>query len=146
MRTNGLCLLAFFGLAVAGAAGCGENPIPDFPSFALDVRPLMQARCVRCHGAGGTLNADPDIPPLFAFKGAPLQGYFDRLEDQGTTCVPFPGIDGADCKRGLLSYAGNGARSSYVGTYLKYMPPPPAPALTDREHELLTTWLKNPLP
>jgi hypothetical protein len=146
MRTSGLTLLALLGLAVAGVAGCGENPVPDFPSYKLDVAPLMGARCVRCHGAGGTLNEDKDIPSTFAFKGAPLRGYFDRLEDQGTTCVPPPGVDGVDCKRGLGSYAGTGAFSSSVNTYLKYMPPPPAPALTARENEILTTWFKNPLP
>ena len=40
-------------------AGCGTEPVPDTPSFAVDVAPIMHARCVRCHGGGGTLNIDP---------------------------------------------------------------------------------------
>ena len=43
------------------AAGCGEEEVRAFHSYEKDIRPLMLARCVRCHGGGGTFNTDPAI-------------------------------------------------------------------------------------
>ena len=37
---------------------------PARPTYKNDIAPLMEAHCIRCHGAGGTLNADPDIPKI----------------------------------------------------------------------------------
>jgi hypothetical protein len=132
-------LLALAGVAV-GVAGCG-NDIPPFPTYSKDIQPLMQAHCVRCHGAGGTLNTDPDIPPdtnpqdpRSSYVGTPKNGYFTQLADVG------PG------KLGLMSYSGQNPARVLMNAALPYMPPPPAPPLTDWEHDLLVRWLDNPRP
>src|SRR5262245_61402762 len=43
------------GLCVLGAsamAACGPQPVPETPTFEADVRPIMLARCTRCHSVG----------------------------------------------------------------------------------------------
>jgi hypothetical protein len=125
--------------AIIGAAGCG-NAVPPFPTYSKDIKPLMEAHCVRCHGAGGTLNADPDITPApdgsaaaaYDNVGAPARGYFTQLADLG------PG------KLGLMSYATTAKPLMLLA--LPYMPPPPAPPLTQYEHDLLMAWLNEPNP
>jgi hypothetical protein len=110
-----------------GAVGC-EEPLPENPTWAVDIKPLVEARCVRCHGAGGTLNDDPDSPPLpKSDKEVPQNGYFNMLENDGA-------------KHGLKFYGGA------LKTYLNLpMPPPPASPLSDREKDLLIKWGKNPI-
>jgi hypothetical protein len=138
MLKKGLLLLSC-SIALATASGCGEEPTPAFPTFKDDVRPLMLAHCVRCHGAGGKLNQDlysgglyaNATPPVFA----PTTGYFDILENDPPGCTTEPG-----CRRGLKDYVPS------LPLFLKNMPPPPSPALTSREMEIVTTWLRNPLP
>src|SRR5689334_11347963 len=34
-------------------AAC-ETPVPDAPTYAEDVAPILEANCVRCHGAPST--------------------------------------------------------------------------------------------
>jgi hypothetical protein len=49
--------------------------VPEFSvSRAADVRPIFEWSCVRCHGAGGTLNADPR-----AIEDAPPKSNFDQM-------------------------------------------------------------------
>ena len=136
MRTHVLVL--GFVLGSLGALGCGENPVPARPTYSRDIAPLMTAHCVRCHGAGGTLNLDPDSTQYDAmdkratYEKAPNNGYLTQLADTA------PG------KLGLMSYATT-ARP-LMDAALPYMPPPPAPPLTDYEHETLIRWLNDPLP
>ena len=119
-------------LAVLGA-GCGEEPAPLFPSYATDVKPLVAARCIRCHGAGGMLNTDPDSTPVLGVQ-KPNNSDFTRLDD-------------ANGNYGLLHYTSAGAGGvKSLTTFLSMMPPPPAPPLTDREYNILVNWAKNPLP
>jgi hypothetical protein len=138
MRANGLILVTMLaGAALVGGAGCG-NPVPDRPSYALDIKPLMEARCIRCHGGGGTLNADPDIPTTSKSKGAPINGDFT---------MPVENVNG---HFGLLHYTAMGmggvaALKIYVEGPLGPMPPPPADRLTSYEHDLLFAWAANPL-
>ncbi len=42
---------------------------------------------MRCHGAGGTLNADPKSTVL-PIPDAPFDGYFDRMEDDCPDATP----------------------------------------------------------
>src|SRR4051812_35830655 len=65
MRRNGsLLVLALAGGLLGGASlsGCGENSVPEVPSYARDIKPLMTAHCTRCHGPGMPL--DPEIAPV----------------------------------------------------------------------------------
>jgi hypothetical protein len=132
MKTKVTVLTLLAGLALAG---CGEEPAPLFPSYQHDVKPLMKARCIRCHGANGTLNLDPDSAKVSGTQ-APIDGDFTQLEDNGTI-------------HGLLFYTKNGPTPlglTKMGLYLPQMPPSPAPELTDREFQIINTWANNPLP
>jgi hypothetical protein len=128
--------LAVGALALMGGAlwsGCG-NDVPVRPSYKTDIAPLMEAHCVRCHGAGGTLNADPDMSPSFPFKGAPTNGYFTQLADPGAG------------KYGALHYTGT--LTPYMKMFLVDigMPPPPSDRLDNRDIDMLLDWCANPLP
>jgi hypothetical protein len=145
MGKNGFLGLVLLAVVVsAGAlAGCGEEPVPLYPDYDTDVAPLMFARCVRCHGAGGTLNDDPDVTgkTVKALMGKPLQGYFDCMNDRGD-CSP----GSTTCKRGLRYYANDMEGAGTAAVWLKDMPPDPAPALTSREAAILKAWLAHPTP
>jgi mono/diheme cytochrome c family protein len=126
MRAHGLYLVTVLaGAAVVGGAGCG-NPVPDRPSYERDIKPLMEAHCIRCHGAGGTLNADPDIRPVSGV--------------QKPNATDFTSLNGLM----PLTGAAEPALELFVKTLP--MPPPPSDLLTNYERELLFTWAKNPLP
>jgi hypothetical protein len=139
-------LLLFVSVLAAGsvAGACGPAPAPDMPTFAHDVEPIMLARCVRCHGAGGMLNADPHSTVML-FQGAPTSGYFDHLEDQGD-CVPDGGVIPMSCKRGLKYYATDTTGVALWKLWFPMMPPAPAPKLSDRQLDTINRWVKNPLP
>jgi len=149
MRTHGLLGVALLALTGGVLAGCGENEAPIFPDFSRDVAPLLHARCVRCHGAGGMLNGDPFIdqtkgtPGALYTTGAPIQGYFDCAEDRGVCAMP--GDLGPGCKRGFRYYS-TPAGAGSVTLWLKQMPPGPAAPLTARESDILYNWLAHPLP
>jgi hypothetical protein len=124
-----LLLVAVSALGL-GLAGCGEEPAPDFPTYTNNVAPLLGARCVRCHGAGGTTNDDPYSPP-------PV------LIDKTTG---LPAVTKEKPATKLDTYASaKGGVALFFAIYLGSMPPPPSPPLTDRELEILSRWNKNPL-
>jgi len=131
MRTHAGILVVLVAAALAGA-GCGETPAPDRPTYSRDIQPLMTAHCIRCHGAGGTLNKDPDSA-LVNSTQQPTGGDFTALSDD------------AAGKHGLTYYATDPAGKMLMSVFLPQMPPTPAPALTDREFTILTRWLSNPL-
>ena len=47
--------------ALALPLGACNPDVPATPTYDRDVQPILTAHCVRCHGAGGTLNAIPGI-------------------------------------------------------------------------------------
>jgi mono/diheme cytochrome c family protein len=123
--------------------GCAEDPVPFDPGYAADVQPIMMAHCVRCHGGGGKLNADPTSLYVDFKNLPPSVFYFDAYEDRGTC----PGL-APECRRGA-AYLANAASKAFVDTYLHpmdpvyKMPPAPAPALTERELAILDIWLSK---
>jgi hypothetical protein len=144
MGRGSSAVVALFGLAAL--AGCGEAAVPEVVSYAQDIKPLMTARCIRCHGAGGKLNKDPDIDPAFVKdamgKDTPMQGDFTGLGPGPASNI------------GLMVYTGNPG-INLMKAWLDppspmvpniRMPPPPAPPLTDREHEMLLKWCADPRP
>jgi hypothetical protein len=117
-------------------AACGEGPIPDRPGFETDIKPLTLSRCVRCHGAGGTLNADPKA----VLSYAPFNGFFDQYDDPQNCTTPT----GQPC-RGFAYYAGMGRPN--FDHYFPMMPPSPGAQLSDRERELINRWIaETPTP
>jgi hypothetical protein len=112
MTTSRALLLTGFLAAVSAAAGCGED-IPANPTWADDVRPLMVARCIRCHQTnpvgdpgGGVATGDFDFESISDFDAADLA---------------------------LSRESGDQAR-------MGYMPPAPAARLADWQIEILERW------
>jgi hypothetical protein len=136
MRGTTVSLIALAGLAaVLGGAGCvessGDEPVN--PSYTRNIKPLMEAHCIRCHGAGGTLNGDPDIAKVNGSMAA-TNGDFTTLADASATIF------------GLMHYVNGAPGAPSMGLFLPSMPPPPAPPLTTWEKDVLLKWLANPLP
>jgi len=144
MAKRGSLLLVVTALA-AVAAGCGEEAAPAMPSFATDVKPLTLSRCVRCHGAGGKLNADPDSS-LPMFRVPPSNGFFyTDVDPDPATCMAGTAAMPVTC-RGLGYYAvGQPFHALFTG-FFPMMPPDPAAKLTDRERQIIENWIANPLP
>lgn len=150
MRTNGLFTAAASALALLGAlagaslSGCSIQNTPHAPTFNTDIRPIMLSRCVRCHGAGGTLNADP-TSTVTAYRFPPRDGHFDRFEDDcpdamssGCHGLGFYTIDPG--KSTLVNYIHN------TGGLPSPMPPAPAPRLTSDQLDIIDLWLATGAP
>jgi hypothetical protein len=135
MRTNALLTLAFVAATGAALAGCGEEPVPANVTYTHDIKPLLAAHCIRCHsvGADGKLNMDPGISSSFSLGKQVADGDFSRPDDVGMV-------------HGLTYYTAPNPGVAKMGAFLVSMPPPPAPPLTSREHDMLTKWIANPLP
>ena len=126
MRGQRLLIVAALALVGAGA-GCG-NDAPLFPTYHNDIKPIMAAHCIRCHGAGGTMNMDPDIPVISPSKNqTPVLGNFTSFAG----LMPFTGPNG-------------GALKLKIDTLP--MPPPPSTALDSYDYDTIVTWATNPLP
>lgn len=149
-----LCLLS----ATCGLGACSSTPadaVPDKPSYATDVLPIFLSNCVRCHGAGGMLNAAPNPDGSPNTVGAPSMCYLSMYDDAGDCTVGDGGITSSTCKRGA-HFCGTSAGDppiSLVGYYVLTltqaeggMPPPPWPAVGAREKEVIKRWLLDPIP
>ena len=141
MGTGKSVIVLALPLAIALAAsnlGCSPA-VPANPTYTNDVRPILMAHCVRCHGANDMLNAMPDVPGQIKM---PSICYLQRYEDIGD-CVATPNT----CQRGA-GYCGTlmgtesriTARTNLPEGEPGVMPPPPADRLNDWEREVLTRW------
>ena len=135
--------LTALGLAVA-LSGC-EEPVPKTPTFSVEVRPIFEAHCVRCHGAGGTLNEDPraleDAPPT--------GGFLNQYEDEGDCTPNAMGYTPVTCQRGARYEAEIGNIKAFLhGPVTPRMPLAPSPPLDSWELAVVDNWLAEspPLP
>jgi hypothetical protein len=136
--------LTFFVTVVAlvlTLGACGPEPAPTTPTFEADVRPIMMSRCVRCHGAGGHLNADPHA----ALTYPPPDGYFNVYETADELAGPCPPPTGPDCTYGAKKWSGLMKIYIQPDAPLR-MPPAPSPELDDRQREIITRWADEPTP
>jgi len=141
-----------FGLALALGAlvvGCGP-PVPAVPSYEANVRPIFMSHCVRCHGAGGTLNqayepTGPNAAPLASDPAKPIKCYLNQYED--TNCAAGDAGVPASCHRGAgyCATLSNGIGFRIHGGLPGPMPPPPAPTLNDWEMKIVDAWILNPV-
>ena len=101
---------------------------PEHPTWDDDVRPLMVARCIRCHGPGGVDPASAKLNSKVASAGIQLD--YQYLSD-----VPPTVMD-------KLKKMGDAAR----GTLSPWprMPPAPAAALEEWQIQMLDNWAKDP--
>jgi mono/diheme cytochrome c family protein len=112
------------------AIGCGPPPGPDNPSFEKDIKPIMLAHCVRCHGAGGTLNEDPDnIGPYR--KDVPVFAYLDSYEAPASCAA-------AGCQGARI--AAETIKAYVTLTDDTRMPPLPAAPLSDHQIGIIVRW------
>jgi hypothetical protein len=127
------------GLAVAAAVatlGCAPD-VPANPTYTSHIAAILDAHCVRCHGANDMLNVVP-----LSVK-APVQCYLQRYEDAGdcsaaATCLP--GAGAPLCSGLAASYI------SYPDDHPKRMPPLPSEPLNDWEKDVITRWNENHAP
>lgn len=119
-------LIAGLGLSAIMSA-CGAAP--EHPTYDEDVRPLLVARCLRCHGTPG------EVDPLSAKLNTRVASIGLRLDYQFLSDVP----DTVMAKFKLLPAYARGEAPN-----LPRMPPPPAAALEDWEITMLENWAKNP--
>jgi hypothetical protein len=151
-------LLALTVAAVGASSACSVEDVPSVPTYERDVRPIMQSRCVRCHGADGMLNSDPLQQDTI--HGAPTFGVFTQLDDLPCPKDADGGVIDAGpltCNFGLLHYAtlavdlfrqrihGVGSDGKSCGDACR-MPPPPSDPLTARQLQVLDAWIAEPSP
>jgi hypothetical protein len=137
-------ILSALTLALAGVA-C-ETPVPAAPSFELDVKPIFEGHCVRCHGAGGKLSGDPRA---VAEVDAPSNGFLDRYDDSADCAPDAMGNVAPTCERGALTEAQSGLIELYLHLpTLGRMPLAPAAPLDHWEAAVVENWLaeKPPAP
>jgi hypothetical protein len=103
--------------ALAGAA-CAPSA-PSNPTWEQDVKPILDANCVRCHRSPQQ-------------NSAPMNFRLDVCDDAGT-------VLGARAQAGRIL-----ARGAAEG--LAAMPPPPGSPLSDRQLEIIENWMANGSP
>ncbi len=141
MSKNSFLITLLASAAGLGLGACSIQNTPHAPTFESDIKEITLSRCVRCHGAGGHLNADPKSTiPLY--RMAPFDGYFDRMED----ICPDGGPPGC---HGLGHYTNdpNDMRlTNFIHAVGDPMPPAPAPRLTSDQLDIFDLWLANGAP
>jgi hypothetical protein len=133
------CSLALSALALSGC----EAPVPATPTFAVDIRPIFEGHCVRCHGAGGSLNADP----LALENAPPPNGFLGQYEDKADCTLDAAGNVPATCLGGALYEAKNGNIHYYINaTEGLRMPMQPSEPLDSWELAVVNNWVAEPTP
>jgi hypothetical protein len=135
MRTNTFLSLALLVVAGGALAGCGEEPIPVNVSYATDIKPLMEARCIRCHGGGGTLNKEPGLPAWFIAKFTS-----DTPKTSDFTTYAGTKMFAPLFKLYLVPSPADPTTTPPIPALPYLMPPLPSPPLTSREKEMLLEW------
>jgi hypothetical protein len=122
-------------------AGCGDDPVPDHPTWANDVLPILRGNCFNCHGATARKTARTmrwDVCDLTAFS------------DVGPFQTDPIHADPTDPEVEFM-----GARLRMPPTFSTYlqphppnqplMPPLPAAPLSDRQRAIVAAWNKDPV-
>jgi hypothetical protein len=126
-------LASLFALALGVSVMACSPEVPANPTYTKDVKPILDAHCVRCHGE--TLTPDPNLPTEM-----PVICHLNRFGDDCT--------NPAACTSGAASPTCTGLSTLYIvaaDSTGKRMPPPPSDPLNDWEVDVLTRWFKAPV-
>lgn len=123
------CLLKLMTLLVTTAAGCAEAP--EHPGYAADVLPIVQSRCMRCHG-----ELRPAIPVAAGAEGVFRSFRLDIYEDDRAA-----GLMGAKSMALMMKSAVELPSDDPLR-----MPPAPALPLVGLQKDTISSWAPNPLP
>jgi len=117
--------------------GCGtEAPVPDKPTWAEDVLPIVRANCFHCHGPQANYKMfgnkrwdvyDMNAEPLMRLGLGPVMEEIEVGKPPATT---------------FLGLKDNTAFYAYTKSEVESarMPPPPATRLSARDIEVLEKW------
>lgn len=117
-----LVMMMLAALAV-GATACGPD-VPANPDWATDVRPIIQARCVRCHDP--MMRVDPAVKDL----GPTIPLNADAATPLGAslfTTMILPRVRGGDAS-------------------MRVMPPPPNARLEGWQIDIFANYAKTHTP
>jgi cytochrome c553 len=119
--------IAGLGLSAMVSACAGA---PEHPTWDDDVRPLMVARCIRCHSEPG------QVDPLSAKTGLSM---LDQPAAPSFDYVYFSDLVASPAKSFVASLP------EFIRGKSPYtrMPPPPAAALEDWELQTLVNWTND---
>jgi hypothetical protein len=126
MRATIFTLASFVGLAGLGVTGCeGEAPVPDRPTWAEDVLPILRGNCFNCHGADSARLSKSVRFDVYDPTDALYEGFEEGLESQAGAKTFAPALLMAAMRTD------------------KPMPPPPATPLSEREIAVLQAWIDS---
>jgi hypothetical protein len=119
-------------IVVGALAGCVIEPsAPAAPTYEADVRPIVLARCARCHGI--PLMGEPKV-------GMPMSA-LDRYGNTGNCVGGDGGTGDATCVRGAAYYAMvMSMRIHLPDDGMGHMPPPPSPRLSQYQLDTIDRW------
>ena len=144
-------LASVFALAAAvpvlSLSGCSPE-VPANPTYEKDVKPILMARCVRCHDE----TFREEMVPGYQNQGPPRQCHLNRYPAMGD-CTPAGLMMPGACSYGA-GMCGNSpalggsliavyAIASADNGFAPPMPPAPADKLSDWEQDVLRVWINN---
>jgi len=122
---------AVLSVLVAGAgagAGCNLEPsVPGSPTYEADVKPILEARCIRCHGYPQLVGATPMVR-------------FDVYDCSGDAGVPGCAV-GAKVAAPLMK-----SRIQLGKNDPLHMPPKPAAPLSQYQIDTIAKWADSGAP
>jgi hypothetical protein len=122
-------------LVLGSALGCEPPaPVPEKPTWAEDVQPILRANCFHCHGASAKFD------PLKTARWDVYDLNESAYADLGFTVTEDP--EGSKTFLGASDPAHFNALAIYVQPSAGEgrMPPPPALGLSDRDIAVLEKW------
>jgi hypothetical protein len=130
-------------LSATAALGCGtEAPVPDSPTWAQDVQPILRAHCFHCHGPTAsyklykTMRWDVFDLGEEPYRRMGFEKVFEEVAQQSGELYKVATFFGAN----------DASHGGFINAYVdveagaQRMPPPPALPLSARDRTVLQRW------